>query len=120
MHPIQSLLITSRGCQEIEWLKWLQIFPSYGFLLTADQEECEDIIELFASQDIDCAVIGEVTDSGKIETQLQAEQHIFWDFQQESFTGLNYQQMLKQCDFLPPLTGNDVQQQIQEQPTCQA
>lgn len=106
--------------QAIEWLKWLQIFPSYGFLLTADQAECENIIELFSSQNIDCVVIGEVTDSGKIEIQLQAEQHIFWDFQQESFTGLNYQQMLKQSDFFPSLTGTDVQQHIQEQPTCQA
>jgi selenophosphate synthetase-related protein len=27
-------------------------FPSYGFLLTADEGECEDIIELFDSQGI--------------------------------------------------------------------
>ena len=85
--------------QHTDWVKWLQIFPSYGFLLTADSKECEDIIELFASQDIDCAVIGEVTNSGKVQIQQQNEQQIFWDFQQQAFTGLNYQKVLAQAPF---------------------
>lgn len=85
--------------QHVDWLQWLQIFPSYGFLLTADDDECSDIIELFSSQGIDCTVIGEVNASGKIDVQLQGQQECFWDLQQECFTGLNYKDLLEQHDF---------------------
>lgn len=104
--------------QHVDWLQWLQIFPSYGFLLTADDDECKDIIELFASQGIDCTVIGEVNTSGKVGVQLKGEQDYFWDFQQGSFTGLNYQNLLQQHDSFKVL--KESSSQSVEQYICQA
>lgn len=81
--------------QEVDWPHWLQIFPSYGFLLTADDEECEEIIELFAAQDLHCAVIGQVKASGKVNISNQKSQVEFWDFQQQLFTGLCYAEQIQ-------------------------
>ena len=103
--------------QHVDWLQWLQIFPSYGFLLTADDDECSDIIELFSSQGIDCTVIGEVNTSGKIDVQLQGQQDCFWDFQQECFTGLNYKDLLQQHDFFKVIP--EPSSQLGEQQICQ-
>ncbi|EHU2105366.1 sll0787 family AIR synthase-like protein [Acinetobacter baumannii] len=79
----------------VDWQTWLQIFPSYGFLLTADEDECQDMIELFESQDICCAVIGESNATGKIQIYHQAHSACFWDFQQQRFTGFDYADILK-------------------------
>ena len=81
--------------QDVDWQHWLQIFPSYGFLLTADDEECEEIIELFAAQDLHCAVIGQVNASGKVTVSNQGSKAEFWDFQQQLFTGLCYAEQIQ-------------------------
>lgn len=81
--------------QGVDWQTWLQIFPSYGFLLTADEDECQDIIELFESQDICCAVIGESNATGKVQIRHQQQSDCFWDFQQQRFTGFDYADILK-------------------------
>lgn len=81
--------------QEVDWQHWLQIFPSYGFLLTADDAECEEIIELFASKDLHCAVIGQVKDSGKVTVSNKDSKAEFWDFQQ-AFTGLCYAKQIQE------------------------
>ena len=47
-------------------LKWLISFPSYGYLITAKENNTEAIIEKFGSGGITCAVIGEINESGKI------------------------------------------------------
>lgn len=93
--------------QNVNWQTWLQIFPSYGFLLTADEGECEEIIELFESQGICCAVIGESNASGKVHVHDQKQSAQFWDFHQQTFTGFNYVEILKklmaQSDSIEPI-----------------
>ncbi|MDR6184130.1 AIR synthase-related protein [Acinetobacter baylyi] len=81
--------------QGVEWETWLQIFPSYGFLLTADEDKCQDIIELFESQDICCAAIGESNATSKVQIRHQQQSDCFWDFQQQRFTGFDYADILK-------------------------
>ncbi|OTA16290.1 AIR synthase [Xenorhabdus vietnamensis] len=82
---------------DVDWFKWLQIFPSFGFLLTADADRCEEIISLFHSQGITCSVIGETNVSGvvAIQQQQQKQHSIFWDFNSQEFTGFCYVNALK-------------------------
>ncbi len=80
--------------QDVDWLHWLQIFPSYGFLLTADNAECEEIIELFAVQDLHCVVIGQVNTSGKVTVSNQESKAEFWDLHQP-FTGMCYEKQIQ-------------------------
>ncbi|PHM38692.1 AIR synthase [Xenorhabdus mauleonii] len=79
----------------VEWSKWLQIFPSFGFLLTANTDKCEEIIALFHRQGIACAVIGETNASGVVAVQQQQQQSLFWDFNNQLFTGFCYADALK-------------------------
>lgn len=70
-------------------------FPQLRLLLTADKDECQDMIELFESQNICCAVIGESNATGKIQIYHQERSACFWDFQQQRFTGFDYTEILK-------------------------
>ncbi|CAM3239648.1 sll0787 family AIR synthase-like protein [Xenorhabdus nematophila] len=83
---------------DVDWSQWLQIFPSFGFLLTANADQCEEIIRLFHSQDIACTVIGETNTSGVVTVQQQQQRGIFWDFNHQVFTGFCYADALKALD----------------------
>lgn len=87
--------------ENVGWFKWLQIFPSFGFLLTANTSECEEIIELFHCQGIACAVIGETNASGVVAVQQQQQYGIFWDFNHQAFTGFCYADALKKLQAQP-------------------
>ncbi|MBI6548270.1 sll0787 family AIR synthase-like protein [Xenorhabdus lircayensis] len=80
---------------DADWFKWLQIFPSFGFLLTADVDKCEEIITLFHRQGITCSVIGETNASRVVAVQQQKQHSIFWDFNSQVFTGFCYASVLK-------------------------
>jgi AIR synthase-related protein len=59
--------------ENIDLLKWLISFPSYGYLLTAEESNVNEIIKKFNSGGITCAVIGEINDSGKIALEKNKE-----------------------------------------------
>ncbi|WP_237387026.1 sll0787 family AIR synthase-like protein [Xenorhabdus sp. Sc-CR9] len=80
---------------DVDWSEWLQIFPSFGFLLTANADQCEEIIRLFHSQSIACTVIGETNASGVVTIQQQQQRGIFWNFNHHVFTGFCYADVLK-------------------------
>ncbi|MCT8349636.1 sll0787 family AIR synthase-like protein [Photorhabdus temperata] len=94
---------------DVDWFKWLQIFPSFGFLLTADANECEEIIRLFHRQGIACAVIGETNVSGAVAVQQQQQYDLFWDFNNQMFTGFCY------ADVLTKLQAQSVQIEAKSQ-----
>jgi len=52
--------------ENADLLKWLTCFPSYGYLLTAKQDDTAKIIEKFKSGGITCNVIGDINNSQKI------------------------------------------------------
>jgi len=49
-----------------DWFKWLTAFPSYGFILTCEAGIENEIIEIFAQQEVSCQVIGQVTEVSSI------------------------------------------------------
>ncbi|WP_221391563.1 sll0787 family AIR synthase-like protein [Dyadobacter sp. NIV53] len=62
--------------ENIDLLKWLISFPSYGYLLTANETDTVTIIEKFKSGGITCAVIGEINESRKIALKKNNETEI--------------------------------------------
>ena len=40
--------------------RWLNSFPSFGFLLATEQDKAEELLSVFRSRDLHAAVIGEV------------------------------------------------------------
>jgi AIR synthase-related protein len=83
--------------EAVSWSRWLQIFPSYGFVISSESQHCSEVIALFASQGIDCVQIGEVNATAQVEVCWQAQRQVFWDFAKQAFTGMNYATALAQC-----------------------
>ena len=81
--------------EAVEWQHWLQIFPSYGFLLSADETDSDEIIAQFAQHHLHCVVIGQVNTSTQVNIHTEQSQATFWDFQQQHFTGLCYREQIQ-------------------------
>ena len=59
--------------------KWLLSFPSFGYLLSVASVNSEHVIRHFASQDIACKVVGEITRAPRLELRLDGRTRVFWD-----------------------------------------
>jgi AIR synthase-related protein len=74
--------------QHVAWTDWLCSFPSFGFLLTANSEKCDELLQCFASRDIAAAVIGDVITERHLWVSSATERELFWDLQMQGFVGL--------------------------------
>jgi AIR synthase-related protein len=48
------------------WLRWLQAFPSFGYLLSVDAAQVAPLQARFVARGLACAVIGELNASGEL------------------------------------------------------
>ncbi|MBL4835678.1 MAG: sll0787 family AIR synthase-like protein [Pseudomonas sp.] len=71
-------------------LRWLQAFPSYGFLLTLDAKNWEPVQAAFAQQGLSCERIGSINDSARLDVRQAGEVALFWDTAELPFTGFTY------------------------------
>jgi len=62
---------------DVEWLRWLLSFPSYGYLLTARPEHAQKVIECFSERELTCAVIGAIEEELSITLHSQGEAVLF-------------------------------------------
>ncbi|MEQ7922240.1 sll0787 family AIR synthase-like protein [Xanthomonas sp. WHRI 1810A] len=70
--------------------RWLQVFPSYGFLMTLDEADWPNVQAAFAFEGLRCERIGQVNDSGALSVSSGTQQETFWDLRQQPFTGFSY------------------------------
>lgn len=75
---------------EAQLLRWLQVFPSYGFLMTLDERDWPQVQSAFAFEGVSCARIGQVTADGALRTRLGLQQAPFWNLREQAFTGFSY------------------------------
>lgn len=68
-----------------QWLRWLQAFPSFGYLLSVDPGQVAAVQTRFAARDIACSVIGEVNDSASVWLSQGSERACLWDFDAQAF-----------------------------------
>ena len=69
--------------------RWLQAFPSYGFLLTLRPEDLATVQAAFSFEGLQCDVIGEIDDSARLQVSLEQQHHEFWDLHLHPFTGFS-------------------------------
>jgi uncharacterized protein len=70
------------------WLRWLQAFPSFGYLLSVDTHHLKPLMHRCQGQGLTCAVIGQVDDSREVWlTQEAAQPALLWNFKHEPFIG---------------------------------
>lgn len=75
----------------VEWLQWLQTFPSFGYLLTCDAADVAAVLAQFHHRDIAAAVIGDINDSGLCTVSWKNQSDLFWDIYSTPLTAMrNY------------------------------
>ncbi|WP_110949126.1 sll0787 family AIR synthase-like protein [Pseudomonas bohemica] len=75
---------------DFDWARWLQVFPSYGFLMTLDEANWSNVQAAFAFEGLRCERIGRVTDSAELSVQHGSQRRTFWNFNEQPFTGFSY------------------------------
>lgn len=77
------------------WLRWLEAFPSFGYLFSVEAMDTAAVAHHFKHRGIACQVIGEVTEghevwlSQAVDASLKPspEHALLWDFTQRAFIG---------------------------------
>jgi uncharacterized protein len=72
---------------EVDGLRWLSAFPSFGYLLSVRPQHVGAVQALFDSRELACAVIGTVDDSHEVELHLRDQSAVLWDFTRKPFIG---------------------------------
>lgn len=68
-------------------LRWLQSFPSYGFVLSVRPELAASVSARFLARGLACQIVGEVTASPQVLLRQGDEQAMLWDVAEETFIG---------------------------------
>ena len=77
--------------------RWLQAFPSYGFVLSVRPEHVAAVLRRFQAREIAAAVVGEVNSTRRLHLQHDRAQALLWDLKVESFVGAR-QSESRPCD----------------------
>jgi AIR synthase-related protein len=67
------------------FLRWLQAFPSYGFVLSVRPERAAAVVERFHGRELACAVVGTVTEGSQLVLRDDTQQAELWDWAVQSF-----------------------------------
>ena len=73
--------------RELSWERWLQVFPSYVFLLAVSPANSARVCATFAARDIAASVVGQVDDSRRVALAHQGARAIVWDLTEAPLTG---------------------------------
>jgi len=72
--------------KDINWQQWLCSFPSFGYLLTADKDNTDSVINRFKERGISCASIGYITSRPSLMITQDDDTETFWDLKKEALT----------------------------------
>ena len=67
--------------------RWLQAFPSFGFVLSVRPDRVADVRARFSARGIAAAAVGSVSAGSQLWLQSGEEQHLLWDHAQDTFIG---------------------------------
>lgn len=65
--------------------RWLQTFPSFGFVLALRPRHVEPVIARFAARGIAAAAVGEVQEGRQLQLRRGAEKVLLWDLAERPF-----------------------------------
>ncbi len=71
--------------REVPLTKWLQSFPSYGYVLSVRPDKVADVMSKFSSRDIESAVVGTVTEDSVVWLANNAGRSLLWDWNEKPF-----------------------------------
>ena len=70
---------------DVDRLRWLTAFPSFGFVMSVREENVEQVRQLFLERGLACDVIGTVDGSRKVSLQDGDDRGELWNFGIDAF-----------------------------------
>ena len=70
---------------DVDRLRWLTAFPSFGFVMSVREENVEQVEQIFIERNLACAVIGAVDESRKVGLQDGDDHGELWNFEIDAF-----------------------------------
>jgi len=70
----------------VDALRWLNAFPSFGFVLSVEPNCASEVCARFAALGVTCASVGEITNQPRFELEYEGERQSYWDLS-EPLTG---------------------------------
>ena len=67
--------------------RWMQTFPSFGFVFSVASAQVEKMKQLFNSRDLLCKEVGQVVEGSKVWLKDDAERELLWDFSETPLLG---------------------------------
>jgi AIR synthase-related protein len=72
---------------DVEALRWLTAFPSYGFLLAVAPSAVDQVIARFDAVGVSAAAVGQIDATRRLELRSGAERETYWDLSDGPLTG---------------------------------
>jgi AIR synthase-related protein len=72
---------------EVEPLRWLTAFPSFGYVLSVDEAAVASICARFDAVGVTCAAVGRVDDSRRLLLRHRHEEALYLDLSERALTG---------------------------------
>jgi uncharacterized protein len=73
---------------KIEWEDWLKVYPGSGFVLTAEDKNVEETIEMLENVNITSEVVGSIIEDKKLYLTHDNQEKIVFDFNHEIIMGI--------------------------------
>jgi AIR synthase-related protein len=70
----------------VDAFRWLNSFPSFGFVLSVEPEAAREVCARFEAAGVTCSAVGEVTNELRLELTSGNERALYWDLA-EPLTG---------------------------------
>jgi len=67
--------------------RWLQAFPSFGFVLSVAPGHSAAVLERFAARGLAATIAGRVTPRRQVRLRFEREEALFWDLDASPLTG---------------------------------
>jgi len=72
----------------VEFLNWIRMYPGFGFILTCDEDNSDEVMELFRPHDVESCVIGKVTKGDRMCISRDGSKRTLFDFSKDMITGI--------------------------------
>jgi selenophosphate synthetase-related protein len=73
----------------MDWISWLKMYPGSAFVLTASDDNTDELMNMLNDKHIDANCIGKITDNRILSMSYQNESKTVFDFNSEIIMGFS-------------------------------
>lgn len=74
---------------DVNWEDWLKLYPGAGFVLTAEEDNVDEIVEIMEKVNITTAVVGSIISDKKLYLTSNGNKEVVFDFDTDKITGIH-------------------------------